>query len=93
MSEQIDELRRLLDLPDRNVVSVVMLQGVTETNSARSFAPSGDVAYVFIGPKDLIGAECRESKVDGTITYTFIPRGWQPHTQATLSPPSSDGEQ
>lgn len=73
MTEKIDELRRLLDLPDRDVLSIVALNGTVETttdeDSARRFAETDDRAFVFVGPKDKLCAERRER--NGTVTYTF----------------------
>lgn len=74
-NEKIDDLRRLLDLPDRSAVSLVMLNGIVETtrdrDSARTFAESGDQAFVIVGPKDKLDIVRREDKETGRITYTF----------------------
>jgi hypothetical protein len=75
MTEKIDELRWLLDSNDRRAVTITNLCGLRDTtlpgDSYRSHAPSGDVAYVILGPKEMIDAKRIESKVDGSVVYTF----------------------
>lgn len=84
MHEQIDDLRALLGVEDRSGISMVMLQGVRETTGsreramARTFEPSGDIAYVFMGPREKLQGVRRQA-ADGTITFAI-----------TL--PSEDGE-
>jgi hypothetical protein len=72
--EKIDELRDLLELHNRSVVSVVALKGIVETtadsSSTRTFEESGDVAYVFVGPKDKLVGEIRVAD-DDSRTYTL----------------------
>lgn len=72
--EKIDELRELLELHDRSVLSIVGLNGMTETTQPgdiiRTLQESGDRAFVFVGPKEKLQAEWRENP-DGTVTYTL----------------------
>lgn len=73
--EKIDELRELLGFHDRQKVSMSMLVGLYEFDdeeaNIRRVQESGDVAFVFVGPRDKLVGGRRESKLDGTVTYTF----------------------
>ena len=70
---KIDDLRHLLDLHDRSVVSVVALSGLVDTTfdlDIRRVADSGDVAYVFVGPRELLQGQFTVEE-DGSRTYVL----------------------
>lgn len=64
--EKIDELRCLLDLHDRKIVSIVQLEGIASIpdpdthEMTMKYVRTGDRAIIFVGPSD---------QLDGTLTY------------------------
>lgn len=76
--EKIDELRDLLGFHDRQQVSMTSLVGLSEYDDMEAnqvrVRETGDVAFVFVGPRDKLKGERRVSD-DGTITYTFTMPG------------------
>lgn len=75
MREKIDELRDLLDLQDREVVSMTYLEGIASIpdpdthEMTYKYVRTGDIAIVFVGPKDKLDGVIRENKEDGTRTF------------------------
>jgi len=64
IGDAINEIRRILDLHNRDIVAMVSLRGVCEydnfSTGVREFHETQDTAFVFLGPRD---------KLTGTLTY------------------------
>lgn len=73
--EKIDQLRELLGEPNRNVVSVHSLAGTYDwfdsVSLEQRITSSGDVAYIFLGPKTALRGTVTYDKEYGITTYTF----------------------
>lgn len=80
--DRVDALRDLLGAHDRDVVTVAHFRGVQVTDiavaglAAHGYRPSGEVAFVVVGPAAKIRAEIHSVEEDGdvetvTVALTF----------------------
>lgn len=73
--EKIDQLRDLLEVHDRKVVSLVQLEGIRNVPDDEApylgYERTGDIAVVLVGPEDQLQGIFRENKEDGSVTLEF----------------------
>lgn len=73
--EKIDQLRDLLDVHDRDIVTLTTLDGIAsvpdDAAGIMRYIRTGDTAVILIGPRHKLEGIYRENKDDGTVTLEF----------------------